>query len=357
MKNTWNTIDIVRLFNIGGKIQSTNTLKYAESQGKIPSCKNIKKGTRIYREWTIDQIPEIGKHYGFIQKPKRQMIVSFYTNKGGTLKSSLSYHFSRISSLNGLKTLVIGLDCQQSITDAFKARENNKQTKENIEDKHIQDFLGEQNPSLYEFMFPRSKKNIIRLDDIIVKTDIPTLHYIPETPSLASLAREIEIGSFKEHQFSKRLIPSLKKYDLIVFDNSPSLSTLSVNSFCIGSNDVDKHIVSPFGCDLNSFRALESHIQYTHDFVSSDSCKSFTIVPTRLKARSTLSESVKSMYLAKHGNIVTSSSIRDSVDGDASTFLGITPCEYKMNSALSQDTINVVYELYKKFERGNKYGS
>ena len=148
---------ILRL-NIGRQ-----TLLKAEEEGRIPNATRVQRGNLNIRKWKISDIPEIGRKYGKLKSPDTQRVISFFTGKGGVLKSTLAFNFGRTLALNGIKTLLIGLDIQESITTLALGHSEY----ENIKD--IRSTTG-----LYDFF-----KNNMPLKDIIKETNLPTLHVLP----------------------------------------------------------------------------------------------------------------------------------------------------------------------------------
>jgi len=113
-KTHWTSSDIQKLFRLDERIKSRQTLFNAEERGEIPTAARLARGKHQIRQWSIEQLPEIGSRFGFLQKPKEQQFICVYTAKGGVLKTTLAYSLARILALNGIKTLVVGLDIQGS---------------------------------------------------------------------------------------------------------------------------------------------------------------------------------------------------------------------------------------------------
>ena len=116
-KTYWTSSDIQKLFRLDERIKSRQTLFNAEERGEIPTASRAARGKQQVRHWNSEQLPEIGLKFGFLAKPKEQQVLCVYTAKGGVLKTTLAYSLARILAINGIKTLIIGLDIQCSITD------------------------------------------------------------------------------------------------------------------------------------------------------------------------------------------------------------------------------------------------
>jgi len=79
---------------------------------------------------------------------------------------------------------------------------------------------------------------------------LPTLDIIPETHELVLLEKMLSKENRREYIFKDKLIPKLKNYDVIIFDNGPSWNYLIENA--LTTSDV---IICPLGCNLLSYNA------------------------------------------------------------------------------------------------------
>ena len=328
----WTTSNVVKFFSRSGKLKNTQTLIQAEKTENVPKAKRTLRGTTSVRYWLYDQMPKIGKKYGFLPIPKQQQIITVYSSKGGVLKTTFSHELARVSALNGLKTIIIGLDIQLSITECLKSRVDIQK-----EDPELEDYKDTSELGLWHFLF--EKKSI---KDVIQKTEIPTLDFIPETVELNALEKQLRNLNRREYLFTDKLIPKLKNYDLIIFDNSPSWNSLIENSL-VAAN----HIVSPFGCDINSYRALSQHLDFTESYQETMKLNwsSYTIIPTKLK-KTKLSQQIYGAYLTEHPSYCIPRPIRDTVIGDEASLLGLTSIEHNLNSPLAQDNFDAITSLY-----------
>ena len=118
------------------------------------------------------------------------------------------------------------------------------------------------------------------------------MSYIPETPELSIMEKEMRSTTRKEYVILDKILPSLATFDVIIFDNSPSWSSLIENALVASD-----HIISPIGCEINSYRALKQHMQYTSEFAANMklSWKNLFLVPTLLD-KTTLSQQIYGTY-------------------------------------------------------------
>lgn len=312
--------------------KTKHALFKSEETGLIPKAERIKWGKHFVRAWSHSDLPTIGKTYGFLPAPSAQKIISIYTAKGGVLKTTFSYNLARILAINGIKTLVIGLDVQCSITDLLSP----VQKEENIENLHPINGLYEATKS--------SADGGVSIENIIKISDIPTLHYIPETVNLNKLEQRIRDEKKREY-FLARFTEFFKdNYDVIIFDNSPNWNFLIQNSLAAANV-----VISPMGCDVGTYRAVNQNIQLINDFKSDMDLewKNFIIIPTLLE-NTKLSLQIVSQYNTLYPELITKASIRRAVKGQESLLQNCSVIESDPSSPLANDYYDVITEIWTK---------
>lgn len=331
MEKIFTPTKILKLFRSS---KNKHALFKSEETGLIPKAERIKWGKHFVRAWQKSDLPAIGKSYGFLSAPQNPKVISVYTAKGGVLKSTLSYNLARIMALNGIKTLVIGLDVQCSITDLLSFAQQEEDLNE-IFPIH----------GLYEATKPLSDGGI-PANNIIKISDLPTLHFIPETVNLNKLEQKIRDEKKREY-FLKRLIEPFKKnYDIIIFDNSPNWNFLIQNS--LAAADI---VISPMGCDVGTYRAVNQNIQLINDFKTDMELNwnNFIIVPTLIE-NTKLSWQIISQYNALYPALITKASIRRTVKGQESSLQNCSVIEIDSSSPLANDYYDVVTEIWTRMK-------
>ena len=141
-------------------------------------------------------------------------IISITNQKGGVGKTTSSINLSAAIAATGKKVLVVDADPQGNTTSGLGVEKNT------LED------------TLYELMIGDSST-----EECIIKNVCKNLDLIPANVNLA--AAEIEILQEPNNQFilKKALDWVRDKYDFIIIDCPPSLSTLTVNALS-ASNSV-----------------------------------------------------------------------------------------------------------------------
>ena len=332
----YSSMDLHYLFRMEERFKSQQVLANAESRGEIPKATRIARGKKEIRKWTTEQLPEIGKKFGFIPNRKMQrQVISVFTQKGGTLKTTLSHAFARVLALHGIRVVVVGLDIQGSITKTMLPPPASMDTLADIlaYNKAIK--------GLYHFFSQPEKSR--RIEEIIHKTDLPTLDIIPETPQLNDLILLINQKTLREFRFRDELLPHLENYDVVLFDNGPSWNTLVENSLACSNT-----LIQPVGCDVGTFQVLDGNMAQVEDFrvKAKITWDSQLLVPT-LRENTKLSQQILGAYIAQYpARQLLTNSIRKSVAGQEALYLNRSALEHDPRSDLSNDYVNVVREIW-----------
>jgi chromosome partitioning protein len=325
--------DIQKIFRISERYKSPLSLTNAEERGEIPTANRHQRGKVSVRQWTTEQLPEIGKKFGFLKNCKEQHVVSCFLSKGGVMKSSYLFNLARTLALNSVrcesnlnsKILVIGLDLQGTITDYTLP----PLAVESLEEAEVMERKG-----LYEFLFEKAS-----LSEVILPTDLPNLFIIPENSALNHLEKRLRFETRKEYFFKDKLLSHLKEFSVICFDNSPNWNALIENSLVCADT-----VISPIGCELGSYQALKNHTLNIQDF--SDAVKlswdNYFLVPTMLD-KSKISQQIYGSYLNQYPENTLPAPIRRASAGQEALTLRKSIFEYDPTSPLSDD----YYESFK----------
>lgn len=326
-KELWTSSDIQKLFRTKEKLKSVQTLYNAESKGEIPKAERIPRGKIQVRNWKLSQLPEIGKKYGFLSKPKNQKVITKYIQKGGILKTTTTFNEARIYALNGMKTLVIGQDIECSFTDIITPK------KEIIKLEDSANTLG-----LFHHIVEDAP-----LSRVIHKTDLPTLDYIPETHDLSILDKWLNQQKRREYLYRDRLMPQLADYDVVIFDNNPGWTHLVENA--IVSSDA---VICPLGCNLLAYNASETNLASIIEFQSIMGLNKQKIIayPTLLTSAS-LSQQVYGQYLTRFSDYIINKPIRFTTSGEEALMQGQSILEAAPSSSLAQQYYELLVQEWK----------
>jgi chromosome partitioning protein len=245
-------------------------------------------------------------------------------------------------ALNSIKVLVIGLDVQCTVTHNLCTDDDN-----NISSiSEINEKVG-----LYEVLSKQKNDKSLKIQDIILPTDLPTLYYIPESSNLNFLEQAIRDEHKREYTLDRLIQPIKKQFDVILFDNSPNWNFLIQNSLAAATD-----VISPIACDIESFRSLTQNIEMIDNFKNKMDLNwsNFILIPTKF-ARTKLSTQLEAEYRRSFPEFITASSIRDAVVGQESSLEQLSVIECVPKSPLADDYYEVVTDVWKRINnKGTK---
>jgi chromosome partitioning protein len=321
---------IARIF---GKSISKTNLFLAEEEGSIPRGKRFKSGAISMRGWDFNSLPCIGERWGFMKKFKRPLAMSVFTTKGGVLKTTLTLNLARMAALHNIKTCVVGLDMQGDITTGLG---HNSELEESA---NLQELIQKINETKgLSDIFNRT----CRLNDIILGTEIPTLHYIPETPELAALNESLSNINRREYWLKEKVIEPLKEnYDLILMDCSPNWNRLITNSLV--SSDF---LISPLECKINNFRNFKVFRYFLREF-KKDMNLGFEslFVPTRYSPSKKLSMEIRSWYINNIPRCMLNG-VRESLCSEEASAMKVSLPEHVPTKNVADEMRSMISELW-----------
>ena len=99
----------------------------------------------------------------------------------------------------------------------------------------------------------------------------------------------------------KKLIPSLNKYELIIFDNAPNWNLLIENSL-VASNIV----IAPISCEIGTYQALKKNLNALVEFKEEMEIEweDYLMIPTLLE-NNKISKEILGAYYSEYGTQVT----------------------------------------------------
>ena len=326
----WTTASLCRLFRFEERRKSIQVFYAAEQREEIPRASRRAKGKVSVREWKSSQVPAIGSRFGYLKRPQCQEVICIYTAKGGVLKTTTSYNLARSFALNGIKTIIIGLDIQCSVTDL---------TLPQISVESLEEVSMKKRRGLYHYFYGDSS-----LQSIIIKTELPTLDIIPENHDLNGLEMRLRNERKREYIFSEQLISKLEDYEVIIFDNGPSWNLLVENALASSTT-----VVTPAGCDLGTYQALRSNLQFISDFKKSLrlAWRNFFITPTLIE-KTKISQQIYGAYLNQYGDSILPFPIRRAVAGQEALVSKMSSVEYSSRSKLAADYYEMVTVFWEK---------
>jgi len=156
--------------------------------------------------------------------------ISVVNQKGGVGKTTTAFNLSAALVMEGRRVLVIDLDAQASLTVSFGLTPEN---------------------------FPRTSHDLLVNDEttaeeVIVHTAYDGLDLVPADIRLASADVMLREMIMRERIMLTKLEPILDRYDFVLFDCPPNLSTITINAL-VASTDA----VVPMETQYYSIRAVD----------------------------------------------------------------------------------------------------
>lgn len=197
-------------------------------------------------------------------------IISFFSNKGGTGKTTLTYNVGADLSFNHNKrVLVIDADSQMNLTASMfglsdtieYSEENNKKWKEYL-DKYLSfvnlvDDNKEKTIFSYQKHREANKENIdlFNNNNIVFDLLLADEDYFDFENTINSYLRDFNLRKEAVKYFSnitKKIKELSKNYDFILIDCSPSANS-ALNAFFILSSN---YFICPLRCDFFSYQSI-----------------------------------------------------------------------------------------------------
>lgn len=194
------------------QIEAPHLSKISKQVG-LDTTKTIKGKVR---EYSFEESRSILEYRGYDLNQDAK-VISFFVNKGGVGKTTLTYLSAQLLTLLGFKVLCIDTDSQGNTTETFNLEE-------------VGHDISEATTVLYDVLNPNNPASI---ENSILKYS-ENLHVIPSTIMNQNINDSV-LASFKRNTTSifKSLIQPLKaKYDYILIDCAPNLYGLNASISC-----------------------------------------------------------------------------------------------------------------------------
>lgn len=255
-------------------------------------------------------------------------IIVVANQKGGVAKTTTTGAIASILVKKyGYKVLCLDMDPQANLTD-------NSGTKQSA---IMDDVL----------------RGRVKISDYVVSTS--TYDILPSSISLAAMEQELSGVMGRECKLAEAISsdPELNRYDFILIDTPPSLSTLTVASLVAADE-----VIIPTTADLNAssgINQLGTIISGVKQYFNNN-LKIHGIVFTRFDPRLNISKQINEVVDSLAGKLNTkvfSSSIRQSVNAPESAYMSVPIIEYNASSTVAKDYMSLTEELLSDWTNAN----
>ena len=165
-------------------------------------------------------------------------IIALANQKGGVGKTTTSINLTAALAAKGKKVLLIDADPQGNATSGYGINKNELEN------------------TIYELMLGECS-----VQDVIIKDVIENVSIIPANVNLAAIEIELIDTNRKEFILKNEIDFISEKYDFIIIDCPPSLSTLTVNAMTTADS-----VLVPIQCEYYALEGL-SQLIYTVNLV------------------------------------------------------------------------------------------
>jgi chromosome partitioning protein len=256
--------------------------------------------------------------YASHKRPIKQKIQVFYNFKGGTGKTSLCYQVASHLAILGYKVLALDLDPQGHLSSIMRIPE---------------DWNG---PTIYDIVI-----NGVPLEDALVEV-MPGLDLLPANISMTRIEVPLSSKTKREEKLKNILDPMRDKYDYIIMDTNPTISTLNMNAL-VASDRVNVVCeTQPFS--LSGLRVLvEQMVNFYQDMGFQTN---YCIVPNKYEIKTAISQEVLGALRSEYGSLVMSSVVRKSEDINAASKKKQPVSTFcKSKSTAFEDVMDLVHEI------------
>jgi len=200
-----------------------NTLLEWERDGKIGTVRRDARNNRVYSAGQLHDIVQMAGKVVF----KR---ISVVNQKGGVGKTTTTFNLGATLAHRGQRVLVVDLDAQANLTISFGL---------NPDDVPL---------TTHDLLTDDS----VEIDRVVQKTEYGNLDLLPADIRLASADVKLREMIMREKILDTKLEKLKERYNFILFDCPPNLSTITINAL-VASTDA----IVPIEAQFYSMKAID----------------------------------------------------------------------------------------------------
>lgn len=298
--------------------QTTSAISRYMAENDIPYI-NDSNTTR--KKYSFEETRNVIKSYVANQLQVKEKIQVFFNFKGGTGKTSICHQAAVHLSLLGFRVLVIDCDPQAHLTSTFGF------------DEYADDM------TLYDVIV-----NEVKIEDTI-KNAYPGLDVIPSNLSMTKIELPLAQKVGKEKLLLKVLQPLKEKYDFILLDTNPTISSLNHSvTYCADRLNIVCE-TQPY-----SLKGLQMLVSEIDNFSKAmEHTVNYSIIPNKYESKTVTSQTAVGELRRDYGERVMGSLVRKCEDINISAQKKLPIHAFcSLKSVAMEDIKDLVNELIQK---------
>lgn len=317
-----------KFISVLGNVNQSTISRILQSKKFKPNKAEANKPTKRNFRYSIPETRSILTEFISLKHPiaNNKKVHTFYNFKGGTGKTTVCYQVATHLALCGYKVLVVDADAQGHLTVSFGYFDNLDM------------------PTLYDGLI-----NNRSLVDLIIPI-FEGLDLIAGNLSLTNIDIRLREMVRQEEVLKKYMTPLREKYDFIIFDCNPSMSSLNRN--ILNFSDMLDIVCETHPYSVNGMKLMMDDLTRFYEIMANENLPDMLIIPNKYEDRASSSAEAMAVLNKYYGQyLVPNFAVRRSEDFPRSARDQL-PISFfcKSNSIAFEDISDLIQVIISKSE-------